>query len=107
MTSSIGVGGCRDIPGLARIALSSVIAPGTRAPRVDLGLPTRTRGVFAADNLLHGAETADIAALSGRHAARAAIGFLESDEWPELAPLEVVCEAPLRWVSPNAISLRG
>ena len=37
---------------------------------VDTDLETSAAGVFAAGNLVHGAETADIAALSGRHAAR-------------------------------------
>ncbi|MGH3286507.1 MAG: NAD(P)/FAD-dependent oxidoreductase [Streptosporangiaceae bacterium] len=44
--------------------------PGTRGPVVDTTLETSAAGVFAAGNLVHAAETADIAALSGRHAAR-------------------------------------
>ena len=44
--------------------------PGTRGPVVDTRLETSAPGVFAAGNLVHAAETADIAALSGRHAAR-------------------------------------
>lgn len=75
----------------------------TRAPRVDLALRTSVRGVFAAGNLLHGAETADIAALSGRHAARAVGEFLRTDDWPTRSPLPVHCAPPLRWVSPSAI----
>src|SRR5262249_31431749 len=43
--------------------------PGTRGPRVDTGLRTSREGVFAGGNLLHGAEPADVAALSGGHAA--------------------------------------
>lgn len=75
----------------------------TRAPRVDLSLHTARRGVFAAGNLLHGAETADVAALSGRHAARSAHAFLATEMWPEhVTPLH--CAPPLRWVSPNAIA---
>jgi hypothetical protein len=79
-----------------------VMDAGTRAPRVDLALRTSRPGVFAAGNLLHGAETADIAALAGRHAARAAHAFLTSGMWPE-AVLPVRCAPPLRWVAPNAI----
>ena len=41
------------------------------ARRVDTALRTSREGVFAAGNLLHGAEPADVAALSGRHAAAA------------------------------------
>jgi thioredoxin reductase len=76
----------------------------TRAPRVDAALRTSVRGVFAAGNLLHGAETADVAALSGRHAACAVHAFLTSGQWSTRPPLPLHCTAPLRWVSPNAIS---
>ncbi|HXQ23118.1 MAG TPA: FAD-dependent oxidoreductase [Candidatus Acidoferrales bacterium] len=80
-----------------------VMDPATRAPRVDCGLRTSVRGVFAAGNLLHAAETADVAALSGRHAARAAHTFLTSGNWPDEPPLPIQCEPPLLWVSPSAI----
>jgi thioredoxin reductase len=80
-----------------------VMDPATRAPRVDLGLRTSARGVFAAGNLLHAAETADVAALSGRHAARSVQAFLHSDRWPDTRPIPVECKPPLQWVSPSAI----
>jgi thioredoxin reductase len=80
-----------------------VMDPQTRAPRVDCALRTSARGVFAAGNLLHGAETADVAARSGRHAAHSAHAFLTSGRWPEDAPLPVRCDAPLLWASPSAI----
>ena len=54
---------------LARLA-GLAMDPGTRGPAVDTTLATSAPGVFAAGNLVHAAETADIAALSGRHAAR-------------------------------------
>ena len=50
--------------------------PGTRGPAVDTALQTSVPGVFAAGNLVHAAETADIAALGGRHAARGIAAFL-------------------------------
>ena len=50
----------------------------TRGPRVDLALRTSAAGVFAAGNLVHAAEAADVAALSGRHAARAVHAFLRT-----------------------------
>lgn len=75
----------------------------TRAPRVDQALRTSVRGVFAAGNLLHGAETADVAALGGRHAAHSLHAFLASGAWPERAPLRLNCQPPLRWISPSAI----
>jgi thioredoxin reductase len=76
----------------------------TRAPRVDGALRTSARGVFAAGNLLHAAETADVAALGGRHVARAIRDFLTTDAWPEDSPVPMKCEPPLQWVSPSAIS---
>lgn len=77
--------------------------PATRAPRVDLALRTSTPGVFAAGNLLHGAEAADVAALSGRHAACAVREFLATGAWPLRPPLPIRCAPPLRWVSPSAV----
>jgi len=77
--------------------------PGTRGPRVDTGLRTTRPGIFAAGNLLHGAEPADVAALGGRHAAAtAARWLLERCLWPEQR-LPIACRAPLRWISPNAV----
>jgi thioredoxin reductase len=93
--------------------------PGTLGPAVDAALRTSRAGVFAAGNLLHGAETADVAALSGRHAAAAAADFLAAGggrhagaapaglltaggDW-RASRVPVVCEPPLHWIVPNAI----
>jgi thioredoxin reductase len=78
--------------------------PATRAPRVDCALRTSARGVFAAGNLLHAAETADVAALSGRHVAQAIRTFLDTDSWPAVPPVPITCAPPLQWVSPSAIN---
>jgi thioredoxin reductase len=79
------------------------IDPGTRGPGVDGALRTSRPGVFGAGNVLHGAETADVAALSGRHAAEAAARYLESGTWPtRRVPVE--CRPPLAWISPNTIA---
>jgi thioredoxin reductase len=76
---------------------------GTRGPAVDGSLRTSRQGVFAAGNLLHGAETADVAALSGRHAGAAAAAFVASGgAWPD-ARILIECEPPLRWIAPNAV----
>jgi thioredoxin reductase len=78
--------------------------PGTRGPVTDAALRTSRPGAFAAGNLLHGAETADIAALSGRHAAAAAADFAAGGSlWPA-GHVAVECDEPLRWISPNAIA---
>ena len=83
---------------LAGVALH----PGTRGPAVDAGLHTTRPGVFAAGNVLHGAETADAAALSGRRAAESVIGYLAGEAWPT-ARVPIECEAPLHWIAPNAV----
>jgi thioredoxin reductase len=79
--------------------------PATNGPRVDTGLRTSREGVFAAGNLLHGAEPADIAALSGRHAAATVARWLseEPSRWPE-ERVPIVCRPPLRWIAPNSLS---
>jgi thioredoxin reductase len=77
---------------------------GTRGPAVDTSMAASAPGVFAAGNLVHAAETADVAALSGRHAARQIDSFLAGQASPARAPVPVVAESPLRWISPNAIA---
>jgi thioredoxin reductase len=77
--------------------------PLTRGPAVDADLRTSREGVFAAGNLLHGAEQADVAALSGRRVAAGVVGHLGGRAWPtERVP--VVCEPPLGWIAPNVMS---
>jgi thioredoxin reductase len=76
--------------------------PGTRGPAVDPVLHTSRPGVFAAGNLLHGAEQADVAAMSGRHAAAGVVRYLEDGEWP-LPRVPIVCEPPLGWIAPNVM----
>jgi NADH dehydrogenase FAD-containing subunit len=107
---------------LARTA-GIAIDPGTRGPAVDTSLETAARNVFAAGNLVHAAEIADVAALDGVHAARHIAAALSGRE-PMAAPLDgtpadagpqsgapparrlpVAVESPLAWISPNAIRL--
>jgi len=77
--------------------------PATRGPLVDTCLRTSARGVFAAGNLLRGAETADIAALEGRRVAQHIQRFLERDDWRQ-AILPIHSQSPIAWVSPSAIA---
>jgi len=98
---------------LARAA-GITIDPGTRGPAVDTSLETSARNVFAAGNLVHAAEIADVAALDGIHAARQIAAALrgreptatpEAPDASELAARRVplTAEPPLAWISPNAI----
>ena len=77
--------------------------PGTRGPRVDARLRTTRPGLFAAGNVLHGAETADVAALSGRHVTAGVLEHLAGAPWPA-APVPIVCEDPLAWIVPSAVT---
>jgi thioredoxin reductase len=76
--------------------------PLTRGPAVDPALRTSSPGLFAAGNLLHGAEQADVAALSGRHAAAGVSRYLEDGDWPARR-VPIVCEPPLGWIAPNVV----
>jgi glycerol-3-phosphate dehydrogenase len=105
---------------LARAA-GLAIDPGTRGPAVDTALETSVPGVFAAGNLVHAAETADIAALGGRHAARGIAAFLRggaggrdgrgrgAGAGPATEPVRVpvTAEPPLLWVAPNVLRAGG
>jgi thioredoxin reductase len=75
---------------------------GTRGPRVDAALRSTREGVFAAGNVLQGAEPGDVAALSGRHAATSVASWLAGGGWPA-RQVAIECEPPLQWISPNAI----
>jgi thioredoxin reductase len=81
--------------------------PGTQGPAVDTALETSVPGVFAAGNLVHAVETADVAALGGRHAARGIVRALGRGPAPEHLPLPVTVEPPLLWIAPNGLRVAG
>ena len=85
------------------VLAGAALDPGTRGPSVDPAQHTTRPGLFAAGNLLHGAETADVAALSGRHVAAAVLRHLEGRPWP-VARVPIRCHAPLDWIAPNAVA---
>lgn len=74
--------------------------PGTRGPVVDSALRTSRPGIFAIGNLVHPVDTADIAALDGRHVADQVLGHLDGRR-PADPGVRLDAEAPLRWVAPN------
>ncbi len=85
---------------MAGVALDA----GTRGPRVDTALRTTRTGIFAVGNLLQGAEPADVAALSGRHAAAFVRRWLtDGGQWQHHR-VAITCQEPLHWISPNAVS---
>jgi len=77
--------------------------PATRGPVVDAGLRTSRPGVFAVGNLLHPVDTADGAALDGRHVATAVQSWLQ-DRRPTAAGVRLRAAAPFRWVTPHLIT---
>ena len=91
---------------LARLA-GTQIDPGTRGPAVDTSLETSVPGVFAAGNLVHAAETADVAAAGGRHAARHMAAALHGGGPLRRPRIPVTVAAPLRWISPSAVRAGG
>lgn len=79
---------------------------GTRGPIVDAGLRTTTPGVFAVGNLLHPVDTADGAALDGRHVAPKVRDWLRGDTTGGRG-VRVRAAAPFRWVTPQLINPDG
>jgi thioredoxin reductase len=83
----------------------------TRGPVVTASLATSAAGVFAVGNLVHPVDTADGAALDGRHVAGAVTRWLASvgtggaDD--RATSVEVTVAAPLRWVTPQRMPVAG
>jgi thioredoxin reductase len=93
------------IPDLELAAMAGCdLDPGTHGPRVDGALRTSVPGVFAAGNLVHAAETADVCGLDGRHVAAAAAAHLAGGDgdWPDR--VAVLATEPLRWIAPNSLA---
>jgi thioredoxin reductase len=79
---------------------------GTRGPLVDAALRTSAPGVFAAGNLLHPVDTADGAALDGRHVAAAVTRWL-ADPRDAPAAVRIRAREPFRWVAPQLLPADG
>ncbi|GAA2868763.1 FAD-dependent oxidoreductase [Streptosporangium fragile] len=76
--------------------------PGTKGPLVDSALRTDRPGVFAAGNVLHPVDTADIAALDGVHVARSVLAWLDGRGTPA-GQVRLVADPPFRWVAPEIL----
>lgn len=76
--------------------------PGHKGPVVDTALRTSAHGVFAAGNLLHPVDTADVAALDGRHVAAQVRRFLTQSDPPPVG-VRLVADDPFVWVAPGIL----
>lgn len=76
--------------------------PKSLGPLVDTALRTSREGVFAIGNLLHPVDTADIAALDGRHVAAQVRRYLGGAVTPDDG-IRIEAAAPLRWVAPGLL----
>jgi len=75
------------------------------SPRIDASLRTDQPGVFAIGNLVHPADTADVAALDGAAVVPHVLAFLRGERPEASAYVDLTVEAPLRWVSPSRLAL--
>ena len=74
----------------------------TKGPVVDQGLTTSAPGIFAAGNLLRGAETGDIAAMEGEWAAECIVTYLQAqDHSPRKSLTEIRPGENVSWVIPQ------
>jgi hypothetical protein len=87
---------------LARLA-GLCVDPGTRGPSCEADGTTTVAGIFAAGNVVHPAETADVAARRAASVGRAAAAWLRGggDETAPRATVRVSVADPLHWVVPN------
>jgi hypothetical protein len=91
---------------LVRLASLSV-DPGTHGPACEAGGATTAPGVFAAGNLVHPAETADLVALRARRVGHAAASWLRrgGDRTAPRSTVRLRVADPLLWVVPNLIEI--
>ncbi len=86
---------------LARVA-GIDLDPGTLGPLVDTAQRTSISGVFAIGNLVHPVDTADIAALDGRHVIDPVLCHLRGTE-PSRRVVRILVDEPFRWITPGLL----
>ena len=79
------------------------IDPDSLAPITDTRLVTSRAGIFAAGNLLHPVDTADIAALDGSHVAASVLSFLSNAEALRPRSVRIRASEPFRWIAPGIL----
>jgi len=77
--------------------------PLTRGPVVDTSLMTSIPGIFAAGNLLRGADMNDLCALEGRRAAQGILKMMQSSQFEGARPISLRAEPPIRYVAPQRV----
>jgi len=80
------------------------IDPGTRGPAADLLGRTSGAGIFAAGNLVHPVEPADVVACRAARVGLAVADWLRAGTDPVPARLRVVATDGLLWVFPNLVA---
>ena len=86
---------------LARLA-DIDIDPHTLGPTVDTALRTSRDGVFAAGNVIHPVDTADVAALDGRHVAAQVMAYLDGTRG-HARSVRIRADRPFTWIAPNRL----
>lgn len=81
--------------------------PFTLGPVVDMNLMTSVPNIYAAGNLLRGADMHDLCALEGRMAARNILKKLASNDAETDAWISIKAEPPIRYVVPQKIFPRS
>ena len=77
--------------------------PATLGPLVDTTLRTSRPGVFAAGNVLHPVDTADIAALDGAYVAEEVHRYLNGATATDTSGIRLLPGPALRWLSPGLL----
>lgn len=77
--------------------------PSTNGPLVDIDLMTSVPGIYAAGNVLRGADMHDLCALEGKRAAQRILSRLNSGETEQRGDVAIYAEAPIRYVVPQRI----
>lgn len=75
----------------------------TTGPVVDAKFETSREGIFAVGNVVHPVDTADVAALDGKHVAQEVLSYLVRDIAASQGVL-IDCDESLAWISPQKFS---
>ncbi len=78
------------------------LSSATAGPVVDSALRCSRPGIFAAGNLIHPVDTADGAALDGKHVAQSVLAYLDGAS-ASVKSVNLSVNAPLRWITPSVL----